>query len=46
VSNRGDCNDADATIRPLVDDPPGDGIDQDCDGVAAAPRVPPIGRWG
>ncbi len=31
--NQGDCNDADATIGPGQADPPGDGIDQDCDGV-------------
>lgn len=29
----GDCNDANSTIRPGANDPLGDGIDQDCDGV-------------
>ena len=37
-----DCDDSDPTIRPWADDKPGDGIDQNCDGVdglkpAAAP---------
>ena len=29
----GDCNDANAAIRPGVVDPPDDGVDQNCDGV-------------
>ncbi|MDJ0833939.1 MAG: MopE-related protein [Gammaproteobacteria bacterium] len=28
----GDCNDADFDIKPFVQDKPGDGIDNDCDG--------------
>ena len=34
-----DCDDADPTILPGVDDPCGDGVDQDCDGAD-----PPCGR--
>ena len=29
----GDCNDSDASVYPGADDPAGDDIDQDCDGV-------------
>jgi hypothetical protein len=28
-----DCDDTDASIHPGADDPEGDGIDQNCDGV-------------
>jgi hypothetical protein len=31
--NQGDCNDADGSIYPGANDPSGDGIDQDCDGI-------------
>ena len=35
-----DCNDLDASKHPLVNDPPGDGVDQDCSGADAAfPRI-------
>lgn len=35
-----DCDDGDATVYPGADDPPGDGIDQDCDGAdAVAPTL-------
>lgn len=29
----GDCNEGDSTIYPQAQDPQGDGIDQDCDGI-------------
>jgi hypothetical protein len=31
-TEEGDCNDADASVNPGVDDDPHDGIDYDCDG--------------
>lgn len=31
-----DCDDTVATIHPGAEDPPGDGIDQNCDGVDGA----------
>jgi len=33
LASEGDCNDNDATIYVGAEDPLGDGIDQDCDGV-------------
>ena len=37
----GDCDDLDASRHPGAIDTPGDGIDQDCDGVDAQPVPPP-----
>lgn len=44
----GDCNDLNASVHPFQRDPPGDGIDQDCDGVDGwtddpGPEAPPPG---
>ena len=33
TENEGDCKDADGSIHPGAEDPAGDGIDQDCDGL-------------
>ena len=33
TENQGDCNDGDNTVYPGANDPSGDGIDQDCDGI-------------
>lgn len=33
----GDCGPQDPTIHPQADDPPGDGIDQNCDGMDGSP---------
>jgi MYXO-CTERM domain-containing protein len=36
VSDNTDCDDGDAGVHPAAEDVPGDGVDQDCDGVDAA----------
>jgi arylsulfatase A-like enzyme len=36
-----DCDDRDPAIHPEAPDPPGDGLDQDCDGADAPSVVPP-----
>jgi MYXO-CTERM domain-containing protein len=36
VADGGDCDDGDAGVHPAADEVPGDGVDQDCDGVDAA----------
>ena len=33
ITNSGDCDDTNAAINPLAVDIPGDGIDQNCDGI-------------
>ncbi|MEZ4321529.1 MAG: putative metal-binding motif-containing protein [Myxococcota bacterium] len=33
LAQSGDCDDNDDSIHPTADDPPGDGIDQNCDGT-------------
>ncbi|MBA1443670.1 MAG: hypothetical protein FE835_01900 [Gammaproteobacteria bacterium] len=38
TENQGDCNDGDAGLNPGATDLPGDGIDQNCDGVDASPN--------
>jgi MYXO-CTERM domain-containing protein len=36
VADGGDCDDGDAGVHPTAEEVPGDGVDQDCDGVDAA----------
>ncbi|MCK6531047.1 putative metal-binding motif-containing protein, partial [Myxococcota bacterium] len=40
----GDCDDADPATRPGAEDPPGDGLDQDCDGGDSGWAVGPSVR--
>lgn len=42
----GDCDDSDPTINPAALDIPGDGIDQDCDGMDATAVPSPRSSWG
>lgn len=42
VLGGGDCDDFDASLRPGATDAPGDGVDQDCDGVDTKPIVTEI----
>jgi hypothetical protein len=48
VLGGGDCNDFDRGIHPFTRDPPGDGVDQDCDGVDGwtAEPVDPAPAYG
>ena len=39
-----DCDQADASIHPAATDPPGDGLDQDCDGADGPAQTQPEGR--
>jgi hypothetical protein len=36
VADGGDCDDGEAGVHPEAEEVPGDGVDQDCDGVDAA----------
>jgi MYXO-CTERM domain-containing protein len=44
ASDEPDCNDADGAMYPGAEDVPGDGIDQDCDGVDASTDDPEPGE--
>jgi hypothetical protein len=37
--SQGDCDDLLATVHPEADDAPGDGVDQDCDGIEVVLRA-------
>jgi hypothetical protein len=45
-TSKEDCNDGDASIHPGADDPRGDGIDQNCDGVDGIHASPGVAGSG
>jgi hypothetical protein len=48
IAGGGDCNDFNAAVHPFAHDVPGNGVDEDCDGVDALPPGPGGGspRYG